>query len=1091
MNHSMKKYLVIALFVLCAVLSAVTMGRVAINYNLSDYLDDSTQTKISLDLIENEFGMTGDIQVMAENVSQETARDICRSLKGISNVLTVNFDETSENYYRDGKALFTVIVDGDEYSDTAAQVAADIKSTLEENFSQEFHLGGAVMEKQDLRSAIENEMVWILGISICLVAAIMLLTSQSWIEPLILLSVSGIAVLLNMGTNVFLGEISYITNSVAAILQLALSIDYSIVLLHHYRAVKNSGTEQGAAMRQAVKEVIKPVSASALTTIAGLLALLFMTFKIGFDIGIVLIKGIVISAITSLTLLPSLLLVCDRACRKTGKKALTLKGKGFCRLSFRANKAIVPIALCLILVCGILQTGNTYSFSDTKAVSTAIESAFGQNNALVVVYERGSQDEQLEQALINRLSGYRKADGTPVLKNYAAYTNTVREPYDIERAVQKLGLCEKDVELLFTMYRIYEDSTLAEMSAKEFTEYADHLLESDQDAQSFADDETSKLIRTLLAIDEMMNSELTAEEFYAMAVSDPLNATELDLFSVKQIYGLYYYEQIDRRAVDFQVMLGFLEDVADRPECSKLFDGQTAADLKVLRAGLEQFDLQMETPLTKAELQGYLYANYGVVVSEEQADLIWAGYFLASGEEPGDSIPFLKLMSFLADQGLIADVQAQSEIASCRALYGTIHREYAYKDFLPALSQIAEALTGQAVSLNASDDAIQQIYILYFYELDVVPSAPILGRTLLEFVIQTHSQNEVISSMLSDDVKRKLDDMLTADGFLQNPQVYDFRAMAEEISALQGKMISLSSSVTIGSDQISGVYIKYAAAERLATNDPIMACQLLEFLDTHMDDNELLAAKMDRDSRDRVLEAKQDMESAEALFLGERYARMLLSVDLPNESEESAEFADYLSRTAREIFGENAHIAGEIVSTRDLKETFDRDNLFISIFTIVSIFLIVMLIFRSLSLPVVLVAVIQGAIWISMSASLLTGDIFFMSYIVATCILMGATIDYGILMSTNYVQYRTTMDRKTALYQAVEAAMPTVFTSGMILTICGFVIGFIASQSSISTVGFLIGKGALVSVLMITLVLPSVLYLLDGFILKLSWKKKS
>ena len=233
------------------------------------------------------------------------------------------------------------------------------------------------------------------------------------------------------------------------------------------------------------------------------------------------------------------------------------------------------------------------------------------------------------------------------------------------------------------------------------------------------------------------------------------------------------------------------------------------------------------------------------------------------------------------------------------------------------------------------------------------------------------------------------------------------------------------------------------------------------------------------------------MESAEALFLGERYARMLLSVDLPNESEESAEFADYLSRTAREIFGENAHIAGEIVSTRDLKETFDRDNLFISIFTIVSIFLIVMLIFRSLSLPVVLVAVIQGAIWISMSASLLTGDIFFMSYIVATCILMGATIDYGILMSTNYVQFRTTMDRKTALYQAVEAAMPTVFTSGMILTICGFVIGFIASQSSISTVGFLIGKGALVSVLMITLVLPSVLYLLDGFILKLSWKKKS
>ncbi|MBQ5634368.1 MAG: MMPL family transporter, partial [Clostridia bacterium] len=136
------------------------------------------------------------------------------------------------------------------------------------------------------------------------------------------------------------------------------------------------------------------------------------------------------------------------------------------------------------------------------------------------------------------------------------------------------------------------------------------------------------------------------------------------------------------------------------------------------------------------------------------------------------------------------------------------------------------------------------------------------------------------------------------------------------------------------------------------------------------------------------------------------------------------------------------------------------------------------------------VTVIQGAIWISMSTSLITGPMFFMSYIVTTCILMGATIDYGILMSTNYVVLRQTFDKKQALYKSVEAAMPTVFTSGTILTVCGFIVGIIASQNSISQVGFLLGKGTLVSVIMITLVLPSVLYLLDGFILKLSIKKR-
>ena len=113
-----------------------------------------------------------------------------------------------------------------------------------------------------------------------------------------------------------------------------------------------------------------------------------------------------------------------------------------------------------------------------------------------------------------------------------------------------------------------------------------------------------------------------------------------------------------------------------------------------------------------------------------------------------------------------------------------------------------------------------------------------------------------------------------------------------------------------------------------------------------------------------------------------------------------------------------------------------------------------------------------------------------MSYIVATCILMGATIDYGILLSSNYVAHRRTLGKKQALYKSVEAAMPTIFSSGLILTVCGFVVHFISSQNSISTVGLLLGVGTICSVVMITIVLPSVLYLLDKFVLKLSRKKK-
>lgn len=157
---------------------------------------------------------------------------------------------------------------------------------------------------------------------------------------------------------------------------------------------------------------------------------------------------------------------------------------------------------------------------------------------------------------------------------------------------------------------------------------------------------------------------------------------------------------------------------------------------------------------------------------------------------------------------------------------------------------------------------------------------------------------------------------------------------------------------------------------------------------------------------------------------------MLFFVNLPNESNNATDFVSYLSDEVKTVFGDDAYITGEVVSTYDLQQSFSHDNLFITVFTLVSIFVIVMVIFRSVSLPVILVAVIQGAIFIAMSTQLLGNGIFFMSYIVTTCILMGATIDYGILMSTNYVSYRGLYDKKQALVLSVKAAMPPYFRQG-------------------------------------------------------------
>lgn len=1085
-----RKYLVIAFFLIAAAVSALFAGKVKINYNVSDYLDEKSETKVTLSVIEKEFDKTGDVQVMIKNVSETTAKDVKKTLENIENVLVVNFDSQDENYFKDGNALFVLVTDGDEYSDSAAAVLGEVRAALDEKFDGDVSYGGTVVAKKNLRESIETEIVYIIAIAVCLVAAIMLLTSKSWIEPLILLASSGVAILINMGTNVIFGEISYITNAVAAILQLALSIDYSIVLLHNYRAEKQKTADDGKAMLNAVKGVVKPVSASALTTVAGLAALLFMSFKIGFDIGIVLIKGIVISAATSLTFLPAILLALDKPLCRTEKKEIAVKGRKLCDFAFKAHKAVVPVALVLVILCGVLQTGNAYSFSDSSTAPAAIKDAFGNNNAVAVVYEKGADDYERELRFIEKLLDYRKADGTPALKSHAALSNTVSELYDAEKAAVKTGVSVSDAKLLLAMYEIYRDDSLVVMSPSDFAHYAAELIDGDEDAIDFADENTVKTLRTLLVAEEIANGSHTAERFYSLAASVSQGAGA-NLFSVKQAYGLYFYDGLSDDKVEFDVMLDYLAAATENPDFAGEFSQTDADGIKSLAQGVRQFVSQAEQPMSQSDFQAYMSGTYGTVIDDAIAASVYAGYYAYIGQAERETIPYIDLMTYLAATGVITDETAVNEINSRAQLYATVKAAYPYEEFLTVLSLTAYALTGETAAVSASEYAVQQIYIAYFYDSGVMISEPVNGRIFINFLLNACAENPFIDERLGGDGKAELSDILLADGFLSDGKKYGFRELSDKIAALKENSASLSGGAEFGADETSGVYVKYAVKNGLFADFTVTARDLLGFVTANLDSNALLSEKITAETREIIADAQKDIERAESLFSGENYSRILLSVNLPVEGEENEKFVGYLTAAARETLGSEAHVAGEIISTDELRETFTKDNAFISVFTAISVFAIVTLVFRSLSIPVLLVAVIQGAIWISMSLSLFSGKIFFMSYIVTTCILMGTTIDYGILMSTNYVRYRATYDKKQSLYTSVKAAMPTVFTSGTILTVCGFVIGAIASQNAISTVGMLLGKGALVSVLMITLVLPSVLYLCDGFILKFSLKKKN
>lgn len=1098
------KFAIVALFLLLSVVSVLLIGTVRINYNISDYLDDSTDTKISLGIMEEQFGLISNIQVMVKDVTPDQAEDIKDSLKAIENVVFVNFNSQNANYYKDGDALFVVLVDGNEYSDTAKAALADIEETLCETYGDRLELGGTVMEKRLLREAIVSEIFLILVISVCLVALLMLITAASWIEPLVLLLSSGIAVLLNMGSNAIFGEISYITNAIASILQLALSIDYSIVLLHAYRHHKKDAESRESAMLMAIKEVVRPVSASALTTVAGLLALLFMSFTIGFDIGSVLMKSIVISAVTSLTLLPALLLIFDGAMEKTAKKPLIIRSEKLTNISLKAKAIIVPVALILVAVCCVLNFSSKYSFVDSCNKNEEITDRFGDSGTLIVLFENCEDAEEKEKLLHSLVDSYRKEDGTGVLKGLVAYSTTVGQVFDVEKASRDLGISKEDATLLFTIYRFTEDESAVKMNLRSFCEFAVELIENDADALEYVSPETAKMLSSLMSLDEMLSGEYTASELHE-AISDIalLEGLSIDGRIVELVYGNMLWDEIpDQRATVID-LLGFIST-------HDLLDDEIKAQLVQLLGAYEtvkSMDMNLPHPDMQVGLLELRQINQDLGFGAD--DLTITGLATKLGIAGSRKISFNQVFKYLIDnyihlfpEEIISAMDSLGSrdyryIYECKEMVETtFETKYNHDELAPALMALLKKLNrAPDIELNdMANELAKQLYIVYFADQGMFPDERIACRDILNYALVVIEENAVVKELLPEDIKEKfktaISDAENLSAFLNDSNVYTYTELLSAIKEYVETVKVMEVEVNLSETALMGLYVKYASAKGILETGEISATDLLAFVLDAADNNPLLQGRLDSEMKEIIGESSENIAGAEKLLRAEKYSRILLTVTLPPEGAESAEFVRFLSAKVREIFGEGAYVAGEIATTNDLTVAFDADIKLISIFTVVSIFLIIMIVFGSLSLPVILVAVIQGAIWITMSLSGFGDPMFFMSYIMSMCILMGATIDYGILLSTNYVRARATLDRREALTEAMNGALPTIFTSGIILMVCGAVVGFIASQTSISSVGFLLFRGTLISALMVTVVLPALLYMLDKFVMGLTIKSK-
>ena len=704
--------------VFCVMMALVLVNlflipRVKVNTDLVRYLPDSSRMKQGIDILAEEFSdlsmsSSNTVRVMFKDVPDNEKDGIFEEMKQTPNAGSVAFRKNDPHYEKDGYTLYILSFSCGFFSPEMREAENYIKEAFSGRYDMKYNLD---------KTTQPGVPIGIVAFALCLLILILILFSPSYVEPFLFLFAIGAAVVLNTGSDVFLPGVAEVTFSVGAILQVALSIDYSIILMGRYRQELAREPDKEKAMKQALSGAFSSISGSSLTTVVGLLVLGFMSFKIGFDIGFVMAKGVFLSMVCTFTVLPFLLLIFDGTIKKTAKKVPSLKMDAFGDFFFRHGRAVTAVFAVFFAAMLILKGNTGISFS--LIPPNEIDLVFPKENQIVVLYENG--DEESVSGMIPEI------EAESGVNSVLAWPNTF--------------------------------------------------------GKAFAEDE-------LL---EMMNG-------FDMGFSVPPIA-------VRMIYSSY-------------------------------FKGERGGKLTV--------------------------------------------------------------------------------------------------------------------------------------------------RELVNFVHDTFSADSAWGKLLGDDLREMID------------------------------------------------------------------------------------------------KAPEMLDEGEKALKGPEHSLMMISTDLPQESEETTVFMGRLTALCEENLSGNYYLIGNTPMAQEMVATFSDELNFLTFMTAAAIFAVVLLTFRSLAVPVILILLIQSAVYATMVIMNLQGmSVYYLALLVVQSILMGATIDYAIVFTNYYREFRMTMPVREALINAYNDSIHTILTSGLIIVAAVGAVGFAFSDPAVRQIVHTISKGAACSICLILFVLPGLLAAFD------------
>ena len=449
-----KRNLFFLLYIFALIFCAVATGWVKVENDITTYLPDSTETRQGLTVMNDNFITYGSARVMVSNISYDTALDLQEVIEDIDGVDTVEFDATKD-HYADASALYSVSFDAEEDDDRAKTAMQDIRDALADYDTYVDTQVGV-----DTSADLQAEMSVIIVIAAIIIVVVLTLTSRSYAEVPVLILTFGAAALLNMGTNFLCGTISFISNSVTVILQLALAIDYAIILCHRF-SDEHETLDTREACIAALSKAIPEISSSSLTTISGLAALGFMHFGIGRDLAVVLIKAILFSMLAVFTLMPGLLVLFSRLIDKTRHKNLIPKITAVGKFDVKTRYIVPPIFAVIVIAAAVFANKCPYCYTYTDLVTAKqsesqiayqkIKSEFGTSNMVAIIVPSGNYEN--EGKILEELENCPEVKSTMGLANIEAM-----DGYMLTDAVTPRQLAEMaglDYEVAKTLYGAY------------------------------------------------------------------------------------------------------------------------------------------------------------------------------------------------------------------------------------------------------------------------------------------------------------------------------------------------------------------------------------------------------------------------------------------------------------------------------------------------------------------------------------------------------------------------------------------------------------------------------------------------------------